>query len=79
MGASAIIYRWRAYISEIKERRRWKIRTPEQLWKALADCVRFVVGETQKNPDFVSPEQFLEVLNSSPERRIQRRECRKPR
>jgi hypothetical protein len=55
-------YPWRSYFSEIKERQRWKIRTPEQFWKTLAACVCFIVEEKQKNPDFELPEKFQEVL-----------------
>ena len=55
-------YPWRSYFAEIKERRRWIIRTPEQFWKGLAACTRFVVEEMRKNPDFEIPEQFLQLL-----------------
>ena len=55
-------YPWRSYFTEIKQRRRLIIRTPEQFWKTLVACMRFVVGEMQKNPDFEIPEQFLQIL-----------------
>lgn len=55
-------YPWPFYFAEIKERRRRKIRTPEQFWTTLAACVRFVVEERRKNPNFELPEQFLQVL-----------------
>jgi hypothetical protein len=55
-------YPWRSYFSEIKERQRWKIRPPEQFWRNLAACVRFLVEARRKNPDFEIPGPFLEVL-----------------
>jgi hypothetical protein len=53
---------WRSHFTELKERQRWKIRTPDQFWKVLAACTRFVVEETRRNPDFVVPDQFLLIL-----------------
>lgn len=55
-------YPWSSYFAEIKDRRPRKIRTPEQFWKTLTACVRFVVEEKQKNPNFELPEQFLKLL-----------------
>jgi hypothetical protein len=52
---------WPSYFGEIKERRRMIIRTPEQFWESFGACVRFVVEEKQKNPDFEIPEQFIRV------------------
>lgn len=53
---------WRLHFTELKERQCWKIRTPDQFWKVLAACMRFVVEETRRNPDFVIPDQFLLIL-----------------
>ncbi|WP_425988599.1 hypothetical protein [Afipia sp. DC4300-2b1] len=57
--------RWRhpplSYFSEIKERRRSIIRTPEQFWEGFLASARFVVEEKRRNPDFEIPEQFLAV------------------
>ena len=47
---------WRSHFTELKKRQRWKIRTPEQFWNTLAACMRFVVEQTRKNPDFEIPE-----------------------
>lgn len=55
-------YPWRSYFAEIKERRRWIIRTPAQFWRTLAALAKFVVEEKQKNPDFEIPEQFLQLV-----------------
>ena len=55
-------YPWRSYFAEIKERRRWIIRTPEQCLTALAACTRFIVEQIEKNPDFEIPEQFLQII-----------------
>jgi hypothetical protein len=55
-------YPWPSYFAEIKERRRWRIRTPERFWNTLAACVRFIVEEKRRNPDFEIPEQVLQVL-----------------
>jgi hypothetical protein len=38
------------------------IRTPEQFWTTFAACVRFIVDEKHKNPDYEIPDQFLRVL-----------------
>ncbi|HMH00374.1 MAG TPA: hypothetical protein VK555_03120, partial [Terriglobales bacterium] len=53
---------WRSHFTELKERQRWRVRTPGQFWKVLAACMRFVVEETRRNPDFVIPDQFLLTL-----------------
>lgn len=52
----------RSYFAEIKKRRRWIIRTPEQFWKMLAACTRFFIEEKQRNPDFEFPDQFLQLV-----------------
>ena len=53
---------WRSHFTELKKHQQWKIRTPEQFWNTLAACMRFVVEETRKNPDFEIPEQFMRLL-----------------
>jgi hypothetical protein len=55
-------YPWRSYFAEIKERRRWKIRTPEQFRQGLAAIFRFIVEQQRKDPDFKLPEPFFELL-----------------
>lgn len=55
-------YPWRSYFAEIRERRRWIIRTPEKFWKVLTACIRFVVEEKRKNPDFEIPDQFFQIV-----------------
>jgi hypothetical protein len=55
-------YPWPSYFAEIKERRRRMIRTPEQFWSTFAACVKFVVEERSRNPDYEIPEQFTKLL-----------------
>lgn len=54
-------YPWPSYFREIRERRRMRIRTPEQFWDAFAACARFVVEEKRRNPDFDIPEAFIRL------------------
>lgn len=53
---------WRTHFAELKERQRRKIRSPEQFFKTLAACMRFVVEEKRKNPNFKIPDQLLQSL-----------------
>jgi hypothetical protein len=55
-------YPWSSYFAEIRERRRRTIRTPEQFWKVLFACTRFIVEEKRRNPNFEIPEQFLRIV-----------------
>ncbi len=55
-------YPWQWNFEEIKERRHGKIRTPRQAINCLIACMRFVVEEKKRNPDWEIPEQFIDLM-----------------
>lgn len=55
-------YPWRSHFREIRERKRMKIRTPEQFIERLKQCMKFFIEEKHRNPDFSPPETFWSVI-----------------
>jgi recombination endonuclease VII len=55
-------YPWPQRFEEIKERRHGKIRTPGQAVRALVACMKFVVEEYEKEPNFQPPDEFVKLM-----------------
>lgn len=52
----------RVQAAELRTRRRCRIRTPEQFFKTLSACMRFVLTEKKRDPSFEPPDSFFEIL-----------------
>ena len=52
-------YPWHWGFDEIKERKRWTIKTPEQFFKVLAAFLQYLKNELAKNPDWEPPDEVL--------------------
>jgi len=53
---------WQSHFEEIKAKRHGPIRTPLQFMKSLNACLRFIVEEKKKDPNFQPPDQFVKLL-----------------
>ena len=56
-------YPWHWGFEEIKEKRHGEIRTPAQLCKTIIACMKCVVEEKQKDPNFQPPESFFKMMD----------------
>ncbi len=56
---------WYWGLDEIKERRRFIIRTPEQFLNALKAIVEYMKNELAKDPDWMPPEEIMPCLARS--------------
>jgi Recombination endonuclease VII len=55
-------YPWNWCFEEIKEKRHGKIRTPKQFIRTLTACMKCVLEEVKKDPNYQPPEAFFEVM-----------------
>ena len=55
-------YPWYWGFEGIKEKRHGRIRTPKQATNALIACMKFVLAETKKDPNFQPPESFFKLM-----------------
>ncbi|HEV3159537.1 MAG TPA: endonuclease domain-containing protein [Xanthobacteraceae bacterium] len=54
-------YPWESYFKEIRTRRRWT-NHPEEFFKTLLACMKFVAAEIEKNPNYQPPDDFIKVF-----------------
>jgi Recombination endonuclease VII len=54
-------YPWKSYFNEIRILRRWT-QHPEELFKTLLACMKFVAAEIEKNPNYQPPSDFIKVM-----------------
>ena len=61
-GGRRRTYPWYWGFNEIKEKKYWHIKTPEQAIRNLAALIRYVLKELEKNPAYEPPEEFLKLM-----------------